>query len=433
MSGFGAVLTSRGRAFVASGLTLLVAGFGLGFADLSRVGVLLVALPLLTGALARRRPDGIRVARVTTPARIVADESADVQVTVDNLGTRSTPIMLAEERLDYVLGERPRVVLGALLPGDSRTMRYTVRPPVRGRHRLGPLAVSLRDPYGLTSRFLEIGGVDHVLALPRSVPLRRTRPPGAGVGAEGSIPHMVALHGEDDQSVREYRDGDDLRRIHWRATARAGELMVRQEDRPARHRAVILLDSRADAHRGSGAGASFEWAVSAAASILVHLGDIGYAVHLVSPETVSEGNADVGSDLAAALEALALATPAPLTALTDLSRATQTLMAGGGLLIALVAGHDESAVRKIATLRVPGGTGLALVLHPGSFTEHPERDSAPEGADTAYVRLFRAAGWQAVGVDAGTPITDAWDRLTSGHPARVDGVRAAPSGVGASP
>ena len=89
--------------------------------------------------------------------------------------------------------------------------------------------------------------------LPRIEPLVGGRPPGNGVGAEGEIPFMVALHGEDDQSIREYRDGDDLRRIHWPATARTGDLMVRQEDRPARRRAMILLDPRAGAHQGHGA------------------------------------------------------------------------------------------------------------------------------------------------------------------------------------
>ena len=88
--------------------------------------------------------------------------------------------------------------------------------------------------------------------LPRIIPLGSGRPPGSGIGAEGAIPHMVALHGEDDVSIRAYRDGDDLRRIHWPATAKTGDLMVRQEDRPARRRAVVVLDSRASGHRGTG-------------------------------------------------------------------------------------------------------------------------------------------------------------------------------------
>ena len=60
-----------------------------------------------------------------------------------------------------------------------------------------------------------------------------------------------------------YRDGDELRRVHWRSTARHGELMVRREEQRWRNRAVLLLDTRARAHSGTGAGSSFEFAVSA--------------------------------------------------------------------------------------------------------------------------------------------------------------------------
>ncbi|OLP72781.1 hypothetical protein BJM39_09955 [Salmonella enterica subsp. enterica serovar Javiana] len=109
---------------------------------------------------------------------------------------------------------------------------------MRGRHRLGPLGVRLRDPFGLSTRVAAISGSSDILVLPRILPLGGGQPPGSGVGAEGAIPHMVALHGEDDVSIRSYRDGDDLRRIHWPATAKTGELMVRQEDRPARRRAA---------------------------------------------------------------------------------------------------------------------------------------------------------------------------------------------------
>ena len=63
------------------------------------------------------------------------------------------------------------------------------------------------------------GASDGRSCCPGSTRSAAGRPPGSGVGAEGAIPHMVALHGEDDVSIREYRDGDDLRRIHWPATA----------------------------------------------------------------------------------------------------------------------------------------------------------------------------------------------------------------------
>lgn len=76
--------------------------------------------------------------------------------------------------------------------------------------------------------------------------------------------------------------GDDLRRVHWKSTARTGELMVRREEQPWESRATVVLDTRAAGHRGDGPTASFEWAVSAAASIAVHLRQAGYKLRLVT-------------------------------------------------------------------------------------------------------------------------------------------------------
>ena len=80
---------------------------------------------------------------------------------------------------------------------------------------------------------------------------------GHGGGGEGAR-RSIAVHGEDDVSTREYRHGDDLRKVHWRATARTGELMVRLEERPWRAQATLLLDTRARAHllAGPRAGAA---------------------------------------------------------------------------------------------------------------------------------------------------------------------------------
>ena len=406
MSRRGEVLTTRGRAFAAAGLALTLAGLGLGFADITRVGVLLLALTLVSLALARRRPAGILVDRITDPARATADEPVTVHLTVANTGSRGTALILAEDRLPGVLGDPPRFLLGALGPGARRAVRYAVRPRLRGRFRLGPLSVQLRDPFGMTQRFVELGGTVELVVLPRVHPLDGSRPLGTGIGAEGEIPHMVALHGEDDQSVREYRDGDDLRRIHWPATARTGELMVRQEDRPARRRAVVLLDPRAEGHHGAGLGSSFEWAVAAAASIGVHLSGLGYAVHLVSSETVRQGRADLATDSDTMLEALAVAETGPSSTFTDVVRAAHGLIGGGGLVVAILADHDEAVLRRVSQLRQPGCSALAFVLDTASFDGPASR---PRGSVDAAADLMQGAGWTATVVDAQASIPEAWD------------------------
>jgi uncharacterized protein (DUF58 family) len=84
--------------------------------------------------------------------------------------------------------------------------------------------------------------------------------------------------------VRPYRIGDELRRVHWRSTARYDELMVRLEERPWRGGTTLLLDRRDCAHRGRGAGSSLEYAISVAASVYAHLLARGEPVAMVAED-----------------------------------------------------------------------------------------------------------------------------------------------------
>ncbi len=401
-------LTTRGRAFLACGATLGLGGTLLGFPDLTRVGMLLVGLPLVGLALVRRAP-ALSVDRTISPMPVTLGENATVLLRATNTGSRGTGLLLAEDLLPPVLGECPRFVLGALAPGSARAATYDVHPLLRGHHPIGPLAVAVRDPFGLTHRHVEVGGRGELVVLPRTVPLGGSRPPGTGIGAEGEIPHMVALHGEDDQSIREYRDGDDLRRIHWPATARVGELMVRQEDRPARRRAVVLLDSRSEAHRGEGLHSSFEWGVSAVASVVVHLTSLGYAVHLVTDQTVADAAADTPVDPIGALDVLADARLGSVLGLAEATRAAQTLAAAGGLLVAVLADADGAAVQRVAGIRAPGSTAVALLLDPSRFGEGRGRTAPPTGAG---LDTLRGAGWSTTVVGADTSVEAAWSAVS---------------------
>lgn len=405
----GHALTTRGRSFVACGITLVLGGTLLGFADLSRVGILLFGLPLLALALVRRAP-ALVVDREVSPVPVTLGATATVVLRARNTGSRGTGLLLAEDVLPPVLGDHPRFVLGALTPGAARAATYDVRPQLRGHHVLGPLAVAVRDPFGLTHRHVEVGGRGELVVLPRTVPLGGTRPRGTGIGAEGEIPHMVALHGEDDQSIREYRDGDDLRRIHWPATARAGELMVRQEDRPARRRAVVLLDSRGEAHRGEGLHSSFEWGVSAVASIVVHLTSLGYAVHLVTEQTVAQAAADTPVESSGALDVLADAHLGSALGLAEATRAAQTLAAAGGLLVAVLADHDYAALHHVAGIRAPGSTAMALLVDPSRFGDARGRSGPPRSE--AGLDTLRGVGWSTTVVGADTSIEDAWREVS---------------------
>ena len=405
------VLTTRGRAFVAAGLTLLMGGLLLGFSDITRVGALLAILPLLAALATRRTSSIVEVSRRVHPARLVVDQPANVQVVFENTSGRRSQLQLAEERLDRVLGDRPRFVLPPMEPGDIREADYQIRSHVRGRHRLGPLTLHMRDPFGLATIAATAPGSTDILVLPRIEVLGRRRPRSEGIGSEGTTPHMVALHGEDDVAVRSYHDGDDLRRIHWPATAHRSMLMVRQEDLPAKRRAVIVLDSRADGHQGSGALGSFEWAVSAAASIATHLFGLHYALHLVSNETTAGGEATQIIEIDKAMALLAVAQLGPAERFEEVLRWAHPLTSAGGLVIAIVTDHDEAVLRQIAALRQPGGVGLMFLLDSTSFAG--VRTGPPANQTLALASLVEAAGWNTCIVRSGMTVDAAWDAASA--------------------
>jgi len=396
---------------VAAGLTLLLGGLMLGFADITRVGVLLGALPLLAALSTSLSSNVLNVSRTLHPVRLIVDQPARVEVVLENVSVRRTKLQLVEEHLGHALGDQPRFVLPPMEPGDIRTVDYEIHPTVRGRHRLGPLTVRVRDPFGLATVAATLPGYTDLLVLPRIEFLGSARPHADGVGAEGAIPHMIALHGEDDVAVRSYRDGDDLRRIHWPATAHRSELMVRQEDRPARRRAVILLDSRSEGHGGNGRLGSFEWAVAAAASIAAHLSAHDYAIHLVSNETTADGEATQAVEMDNALASLALAQPGPAEHFHEVLHWAHPLTSAGGLVVAIVTDHDEAVLRKIAALRQPGGVGLLFLLDSASFAHG--RPSPPADQTLALAAVVEAAGWSTCIVGSGQTVADAWDRAAA--------------------
>ncbi|MGL5849536.1 MAG: DUF58 domain-containing protein [Phycicoccus sp.] len=403
-------LTPRGAAFAGSGAVLVAAGVLLGQPDVTRGGVLLLALVLLALVLVRRHGLRLEIRRTASPARVQIDERSVVTVEIRNAESSVSPVLLAEESIDYALGDRPRFVIPALRAGGSQAIDYGVRSRSRGAHRLGPLSVRARDPFGLAQRAAAATGDTELVVLPQVVPLPTGRSLGSGIGTDGSIPHMVSLNGEDDQTVREYRDGDDLRRIHWPASARIGELMVRQEDRPAKRRAVVLLDTRRSAHGGSGRHSSLEWAVTMAASVLTHLVDAGYTAHLLTPDA----GAHHDDDLDHALDSLARVGYGDDDGGRAVLHAASGLTGGGGL-VAYIGGplaDDDSLA--LAALRQPGSTAVALVVEPTAFGARTAAVRLAEPAE-ATVAVLRNSGWSAAAVGAQTSPGAAWSAVVGGR------------------
>ncbi|GAB3597896.1 DUF58 domain-containing protein [Angustibacter peucedani] len=416
-------LTTRGRAVLSAGVTAMVCAVALGQRDLLRVGVLLAVVPVLTVVVLGRSRYRLACSRTITPVRVEVGRAAQVVLEIANVSSQRCGMVLAEEQVPYTVGSRPRFVLPGLEPGERRAVSYPVRSDVRGRFAIGPLSLTLTDPFGMGEHRRSFTARDELVVIPHVVALPPIALTGDWTGAGDTRPRAVAASGEDDVTTREYRQGDDLRRVHWRSTARRGELMVRREEQPWQSRATLLLDRRRAAHRGDGPSSSFEWSVSAVASVAVHLTGRGYAVRLVDGTPGQENVANpwahelTGLGEASSSQVLdALAAVAPAGAV-ELQRAVHAAArsAMGGLLVAALGEVNADDTAMLAGLHQPGTSCVALVADTTSAVTDKTLKAEVESRVQHQLERLRAAGWDVVHARPGEPLDMTWRRIGSGR------------------
>ncbi|MFG1777631.1 DUF58 domain-containing protein [Micromonospora sp. NPDC049048] len=283
-------LTARCVGLLVAAVVLLGVGFRFAYPELTVLGAaagIAVGYAVLSAAWRPR----LEVTRSADPDRVARGEPATMTLTVRNAGRLRAASLVAEDRC----GDRTvPVPLLRLRPGRDTTVRYEVPTTRRGVVPVGPLRVTRRDPLGLVALARPYGGTVPVWVHPRVHPLNAV-PTGAGRSLDGRVDKVP--HGSITfDSLREYVVGDELRRVHWRTSARVGELMVRENVDTSLPRLVVLLDNRAVAHpeRLDGVAESFESACEAAASVLVaaYREALPVVLLLVAPEPAGD---DVGA------------------------------------------------------------------------------------------------------------------------------------------
>jgi uncharacterized protein (DUF58 family) len=260
------MLTNRGWSLVGAAAALLVGARVLGVVELAMLAAAAFLAVLAAVLRVRRAAVPLSAARVLRPARAEAGSAARADLSVANLGSRSTGILSATDSFDG--GRRvARFLVPPMAPGEMAEAAYRLPTGRRGIYSIGPLTVSVTDPFGVAEATVTAAGTDRFVVYPRIedvLPL-----PGASTreARMGSFQASRVPVGLDFFGLRQYEVGDDLRRVHWRSTARTGELMLRQDEMPWESRSTVLLDTRAAAHQGE----SFERAVEVAASLVTAL------------------------------------------------------------------------------------------------------------------------------------------------------------------
>jgi uncharacterized protein (DUF58 family) len=304
--------------------------------------------------VALARPS-VEVRRSFQPTRLSVGALGHVVIDVSNRAAFRSPTFVVS---DTFAGRRTaRIVVRPL--GARRRARAAYRAPTsrRGVFAVGPLQVSMTDTLGVVARVVLERPATQVIVYPRVwevAALPMTAGPDLVGGALGRMAQARA--GQEFHSLREYVVGDDLRRVHWRSTARTGLLMVREDDVPWQLRATLLLDTWAGRYVGDG----FEVAVESAASVLARLRQSGALVRFMAtaePERPAERGrrpetrfADGHEHVEALMETLATVQPMA----DDRFSATLARLrgeSGGGALVACVGAATEEDLGRLAMLR----------------------------------------------------------------------------------
>lgn len=394
-------LTTRGRWFLAVGAAAVFCGLNIPQPDLVRVGALLAVSPAMTALSVLPSRGRLSCVRRLHPPRVAAQEQTEVTARVNNSSRLRAEALVAEDVIPAPLGSRPRFALDEIEPNGQRELSYRIRADTRGTFTIGPLRARIADPFGLVEIAWATGPTSTLVVTPRVFPLSQdaAADPRPSEGGDGM--RAISGSGEDAATARQYRHGDGLHRVHWKSTARYGELMVRPEERhPRNSSSTVLLDTRASSHAGRGPASTFEYAVSAAASIGVHLSGAGSRARLI---TDAGEIARYGTSNDTVLDTLAIITPSRRA---DLQTGMSAVAEAVGRLIA-VAGRlsDDDAV-ALAAAKPANATAMALLLDVSGWTDD---DIAGDTARTA--EILSAAGWQVAVAGVGTSLAAAWQQM----------------------
>jgi len=337
-------------------------------------------------------------ARAFTWRREVADrvfEEEPFAVTLEVTNRSPFPLFMvkvADTLPHYVTPvDNPSFLLPVLWPGEKAKLLYRAQAAKRGVFSLGPVRVSVSDPFGVFPRIAQVSLPGEAVIFPR--PLLLTADLGqGGLELRGTISgerSRAMESGLDFYGIRPYQPGDDLRRIHWPATAHHGRLVVIEYERGTSGAITVALDTRQGSEFGQGLHTTLETGVKVAASllhwVLTNEGVGALALdsrHGVGWQVVER--VDQEQEVLAALAWAQADGPLPFPAIVDWIGPKAPM---GSLVVLITALPDTGLAATARWLVDVGAEVVVLVMEAGSYggpagmTAAMERELQRSGAD----------------------------------------------------
>ena len=253
-------MTRIGWTALFGGIAALVLGLTLGWTPFQLIGLGLVAVVVL-GLAVVMRPSRLRIEREIQPPRVPKGSTAIAVLKFANRGRGTVGVTIANQPFG---GSMVRTVIPKLRHGERGIRTYRLPTKERGIFDVGPVEVTRRDPFELFRISHAHGGIERIWVYPRVLAFKAL-PAGQRRHLEGPSSDTSPQGNITFHRLREYVEGDDLRLVHWRSSARTGRLVVKHNVDTSQPYSVVMFDQRPNLYTA----AAFEEAVDVAASVLV--------------------------------------------------------------------------------------------------------------------------------------------------------------------
>lgn len=350
----------------------------------------LVVLPLASWTLATRFAARFSVRR-DHAATVVEGRRVSVTLSVDaNGGLPQAGLMVADTiPADLrATGDRSELQPMETWDGARGSTVYVVEPQKRGVYRLGPTRIETTDPLGLFGFEAQTEKTTELVVHP--TPLLSDDSAVGGEGMYGTRERDGKTRrgeGMDFHGVREYQQGDALRRVHWPTTARTGKLAVVEFERAYQQDIVIGLDLARGSHVGEGRENTLEYAVKVAATLSERTLSAGGGVTLVTQGGRVSVRPKESDPVAARFRLLDLLAHAEADSDTSLGDALRANKSGDGTHYAILTANGDPRLTTFLTERIRRGDSVRVYyFEPQSFGGASAMSPAVAGGELRIVR-----------------------------------------------
>ena len=279
------------------------------------------------------------------------------------------------------------------LPGRAITLRgrtersWLIRAPLsrRGHFRIEPLHIRTGDPFGFFEASATVGQGISVVVYPRLEALPRWKLPTAALEGSHATPVRALQTTPLATTVRPYAPGDAMNRIHWKTTARHGEIQVKEFDLEQTADAWIILDLQRGIQTGKGDESTVEAAIRAAASIadkaLQENRAVGLTVNVARTAFLPAHRG--GRQHLKIMQLLAAVEADGSAPLVETLIASVPRLRRGMTAVVITASLDPSWVRPLASLRSRGVTCVVVTLDAAAY-ERVEKEARAEAIGEPY-------------------------------------------------